>query len=493
MSLHKKKPVQYFFVDINDPDYYKRIKVARACKDCRKRKSKCDIGKPGSGSCSSCQKHNKICEFTTTTTTTLPSSSTAAPYMKKKQTQRTPVSATVVNQKKSAGSCQTETEFYWSPHHLTLLPEGINYNENNDNLYHYHYPNTTNITDASQFTVTQEDNHLVGHPLFNLPVRCEQNQQKQQQQQQQEKCPVPLIPATPPLLLSSHSTALSSSSSSSSPTATPSPPLCTNYACDATFPWKASKSSYEYSKKAIFMHSLSHMDPVKSNYQPPSYLLQPSELDLLKNYFSQIHPCYPALPKRILKYQHDIPFCLRYAIMALSSLYYHQQPITPTSSSSISTLANDYYNKAWRIIQSRGINDLVSAQTLLLLYKYHETIGEVKTSLLESTQAILGQHQQNISFFGSGDDDNGDDNEEWICRLCWIVYLHQYNAATTTTWKNPPMIRLPCLLPSEQDDNEQEKTISQFLDSIHVACVYTSAMQNLAVSADDEPWSSNPP
>ncbi|ORZ08297.1 hypothetical protein BCR42DRAFT_396704 [Absidia repens] len=177
--------------------------------------------------------------------------------------------------------------------------------------------------------------------------------------------------------------------------------------------------------------------------------------------------------------------------MALSSLYYHQQPITPTSSSSISKLANGYYNKAWTIIQSRGTNDLVSAQTLLLLYKYHETIGEAKSSLLESIQTILGQHQQNVSCFGSGVD-NGDDNEEWICRIYWIVYLHQYNA-TTTTWKNPPMIRLPCLLPSEQHDNEQEKTISQFLDSIHIACVYTSAMQNLALAADDESWSSNPP
>ncbi|KAI8068311.1 hypothetical protein BC940DRAFT_299666 [Gongronella butleri] len=61
--LRKKKPVQYFFVDINDPDYYKRIKVTRACVSCRKRKSKCDLGVPGTGSCSNCIKYNKQCEF----------------------------------------------------------------------------------------------------------------------------------------------------------------------------------------------------------------------------------------------------------------------------------------------------------------------------------------------------------------------------------------------------------------------------------------------
>ncbi|ORX51585.1 hypothetical protein DM01DRAFT_1384329 [Hesseltinella vesiculosa] len=59
----KKKPIEYFFVDINDPNYYKRIKVTRACLSCRKRKSKCDVGVPGTKACSNCTKHNKPCEF----------------------------------------------------------------------------------------------------------------------------------------------------------------------------------------------------------------------------------------------------------------------------------------------------------------------------------------------------------------------------------------------------------------------------------------------
>ncbi|KAI8081940.1 uncharacterized protein B0P05DRAFT_489781 [Gilbertella persicaria] len=59
----KKKTVEYHFVDMNDPDRYKKLKVARACDFCRKRKSKCDLGVPGSGTCSNCKKSNQNCIF----------------------------------------------------------------------------------------------------------------------------------------------------------------------------------------------------------------------------------------------------------------------------------------------------------------------------------------------------------------------------------------------------------------------------------------------
>ncbi|KAI9472195.1 MAG: hypothetical protein EXX96DRAFT_583220 [Benjaminiella poitrasii] len=59
----KKKAVKYHFVDMNDPDRYKKLKVARACDFCRKRKSKCDIGIPGSGTCSNCKKAKNVCVF----------------------------------------------------------------------------------------------------------------------------------------------------------------------------------------------------------------------------------------------------------------------------------------------------------------------------------------------------------------------------------------------------------------------------------------------
>ncbi|KAK4510078.1 uncharacterized protein ATC70_006247 [Mucor velutinosus] len=69
----RKKAVEYHFVDMNDPDRYKKIKVARACDFCRKRKSKCDIGIPGSGTCSNCKKANNTCIFSPV------SSNTASP------------------------------------------------------------------------------------------------------------------------------------------------------------------------------------------------------------------------------------------------------------------------------------------------------------------------------------------------------------------------------------------------------------------------------
>ncbi|GAA5802357.1 hypothetical protein HPULCUR_007821 [Helicostylum pulchrum] len=63
MTQRKKKTIEYHFVDMNDPDRYKKLKVARACDFCRRRKSKCDIGIPGSGTCSNCKKANHICIF----------------------------------------------------------------------------------------------------------------------------------------------------------------------------------------------------------------------------------------------------------------------------------------------------------------------------------------------------------------------------------------------------------------------------------------------
>ncbi|KAI8638139.1 hypothetical protein BD408DRAFT_423397 [Parasitella parasitica] len=61
---------------MNDPDRYKKLKVARACDFCRRRKSKCDIGIPGSGTCSNCHKHQMVCSFSPVASRTLDSSST---------------------------------------------------------------------------------------------------------------------------------------------------------------------------------------------------------------------------------------------------------------------------------------------------------------------------------------------------------------------------------------------------------------------------------
>ncbi|KAI8977015.1 hypothetical protein BDF20DRAFT_872417, partial [Mycotypha africana] len=59
----RKKTKEYHFVNMTDPDRYKKIKVTRACDFCRKRKSKCDIGIPNSGTCSNCQKAKQLCKF----------------------------------------------------------------------------------------------------------------------------------------------------------------------------------------------------------------------------------------------------------------------------------------------------------------------------------------------------------------------------------------------------------------------------------------------
>ncbi|CAO3677867.1 hypothetical protein G6F70_006148 [Rhizopus microsporus] len=61
--MSRKKFTEYQFIDVNDPERYKKIKVIRACDFCRKRKSKCDLAVPGAGMCSNCKKANINCVF----------------------------------------------------------------------------------------------------------------------------------------------------------------------------------------------------------------------------------------------------------------------------------------------------------------------------------------------------------------------------------------------------------------------------------------------
>ncbi|KAI7886915.1 hypothetical protein K492DRAFT_228381, partial [Lichtheimia hyalospora FSU 10163] len=59
----EKKPIEYYFVDMASPDRFSKLKVSQACDFCRRRKSKCDVGIPGSRSCSNCRKAGVVCVF----------------------------------------------------------------------------------------------------------------------------------------------------------------------------------------------------------------------------------------------------------------------------------------------------------------------------------------------------------------------------------------------------------------------------------------------
>lgn len=173
-------------------------------------------------------------------------------------------------------------------------------------------------------------------------------------------------------------------------------------------------------------------------------------LDLFELYFEKIHPSFPVLP-------HPLPLKLRSAPLGDAI-----QAVALLHTATTIELGQEYSTKAWEGMQARGTDDLVTAQTLLVLYKYYETIGEEARSVLESAQAILETLQQ---------------DDEWVCRLQWIVYLNQ------GSWRDPPLIRLPCVLRCEQED--QAKAIALLLENIQMACVYTSAMQSLATV---DPW-----
>ncbi|ORY96939.1 hypothetical protein BCR43DRAFT_564140 [Syncephalastrum racemosum] len=77
-SPPKSKALKYHFIDMNSPTRFKKLKVAHACNFCRKRKAKCDVGTPGSHSCSNCLKANTLCVFTSNSSASATASSAAA-------------------------------------------------------------------------------------------------------------------------------------------------------------------------------------------------------------------------------------------------------------------------------------------------------------------------------------------------------------------------------------------------------------------------------
>jgi hypothetical protein len=316
------------------------------------------------------------------------------------------------------------------------VPLDSNTTTDNNNHHHHHHQNNNNNT--SQSTVTQGEHHLVGHLRLNLPVLCVQKEYNQA-----ILTHLPSLPVASPPLLSSHSTS--------------SPPFFRNHANGAaTFQWKTLNSDPAYPNLEISMHSVSLVDPASYLSTACSSTATDSSLEvgLFEHYFKKIHPTFPVLPHPLsLKLRSS---ALGDAIKAVALL------------PSAHALAQEYSTKAWEGMQSRGIDDLVTAQTLLVLSKYYETIGEEASSrrsvLLASAQAILATLPQ---------------DDEWVCRLQWIIYLNQ------GAWRDPPLIRLPCVLRCEQDD--QAKAIALLLENIHIACVYTSAMQSLA----GDPWAAH--
>lgn len=302
---------------------------------------------------------------------------------------------------------------------------------------------------------TKGQAHFVGRLQIDLPVLSLTQEHLE-------------LPITPPLSLSSHSMP-------SSVATTPSPPLHTDYADGYMYPWNSSSAS---PLDETQFHSITTVDPIeiKSQLSVSSSL----EDDLFHLYFERIHPSFPVLS---LDCRHSTPLCLHYAILALSSLhYYDQQQYQPY----MTGLSQRYYDKACKYLNSHGMNDIVSAQTLLILYKYHETLGQSHDQLLERTRWVL-------DYVSRAMDDHQED--EWLCRLKWIAYLCHFGGSDTltVTWEDPPLIRLPSLLSSEQHDQDQINTISQLIDTIHTANIYTSAMQSLCTPADDHWTFRRPP
>ncbi|KAI9317474.1 hypothetical protein BX666DRAFT_2026755 [Dichotomocladium elegans] len=321
-ATHADKPIEFFFIDMNDPGRYKKLKVAHACDFCRRRKSKCDLGTPGSGVCSNCQKAHISCVF-------------ESQPLKKRMGKASPQPSTATNAIDFSGPADF---FKPGDYHLRRPYEG----------------------------------------------------KEQQQQEQQDAKNYPMIAAANEWILRIYD----------------------------MFP-------------AIDVHN-----PFMNGlYAPLPILNSPLSLSALENlenslyeeYFITVHPLYPVLDDfsgDIRAAVHAMPVHQRSSLLALvCNLIYPE--LVP--------LANLYAQTAESSLGAAAV-DLTSAQTLLLLYHYHETLAHSTpneiSSQSSSRHGYLKRASDILSLL-SQDDCN-------VLRVRWLFYLHICwgGYADTAPWKH---------------------------------------------------------
>ncbi|CAO3646481.1 unnamed protein product [Mucor hiemalis] len=368
----RKKTIEYHFVDMNDPDRYKKLKVARACDFCRRRKSKCDVGIPGSGTCSNCKKSNQLCIFSPVN----PTSSTSAPKATSKEQQVQ----------------QLHKHQQYDHYSTTVASEYNNGNNKNDNIH--------------SFTKVYEDKF----PFF-----------------------------------------------------------CMN-----------GKAYCRYEKDVVYTH-ITLASTTVLNEDIPVYSKQ-IEQELFDIYFNYVHPFFPVLDKyytlQSLKFDNEsLPLSLKWAVMSivLSRFSNHHQDS--------STIANLYHQHA--INQLQHLPNLVTVQTLLLLYKYQEMITPVGAPIASTTISYLKEAQSILMELQKSQEQKGNIwtvNDEFVCRSGWILFIILALGNTADDgWRTmlqycQTPFRMPTITETEPYDRIELNTTCNLIHLIDTALLYSQAI-----------------
>lgn len=172
--------------------------------------------------------------------------------------------------------------------------------------------------------------------------------------------------------------------------------------------------------------------------------------DLFHIYFEHVHPFFPVLNRLyVLQSSEALPLSLQWSIMAIALHF------TDNQYQNTHMLAATFHNHA--SLQLDTTPDLLTIQTLLLLYKYQEIITPVGTSLPTIALEYLKQAQTMLP------EEQGSPwttTDEFLCRANWILFITvSLNNTTDERWRDL-QCAAPCRPPTISDTEQCDINIT---------------------------------
>lgn len=225
-----------------------------------------------------------------------------------------------------------------------------------------------------------------------------------------------------------------------------------------------SKGFCTFEKHTNFVYN--HMTFVSSMNTMPNYSQQFKQ-DLFHIYFANVHPFFPILDRfYTLQSIDSLPISLQWSIIAVALHF------TENQFQDAHLLAATFcYHASIQLDQS---SDLFTAQTLLLLYKFHEIItpigapiSTVAIDYLKQAQHIIQQQQ----------------NDELYCRVNWILFITiTLGSAADERWRNLQNTitiptRYPTITEPEQYDKDTFHIISNLVHLSYITVLYSKIVR----------------
>lgn len=244
------------------------------------------------------------------------------------------------------------------------------------------------------------------------------------------------------------------------------------------------KAHCRYEKDIIYTH-ITLASTTALSEDIPVYSKQ-IEQEIFDIYFSYVHPFFPVLDKyytlQSLKFDTEsLPLSLKWAVMSIvlsRFSNYHQDS---------STIASLYHQHA--INQLQHIPNLVTVQTLLLLYKYQEMIAPVGAPIASTTIGYLKEAQSILMELQKSQEQKGNIwtvNDEFICRSGWILFIILALGNTADDrWRTmlqycQTPFRMPTVTETEPYDRVELNTTCNLIHLIDTALLYSQSISSIS-------------